>query len=789
MGERDDVEESEVVDELMAEFLVETYEGLDRLDQNLVLLEETPDDAAVLTEVFRILHTIKGTCGFLGLGRLERIAHRAENLLSLMRDSVLEMNSDIANALLATIDAIRSIMETLEETGEEGDPDDEDLVAELERLGDPDADADADAANTVVEETPSAEASAKNADTNDETSQPGGDVAADTPAPGSKRIGDILVEEGAVGRTDVEIAATEQSLGDTRSLGKILVEENRASQDVVENAASKQRSAAESTIRVDVGVLDSLMNLVGELVLTRNQLLQLATETESTAFQSPTQRLNLITSELQEGVMQTRMQPIGQIWNKLPRVVRDLSQQFDKRIRLELVGKETDLDRKILEAIKDPLTHMVRNTADHGIESPEKREAAGKNPEGVLRLMASHEGGKVKIEISDDGAGIDANVIKAKAVEKGVITPEIASKLSDNEAVNLIFAAGFSTAATVSNVSGRGVGMDVVRTNIERIGGSVEISSEVGKGTTFRIKIPLTLAIIPALTVACGVNRFAIPQLSLQELVRIEASSEVERIESVHGADVYRHRGRLLPLVDLREAIGLPVESEPEITNIVVLQADGWEFGLIVDEIRDTEEIVVKPLGRDVKDNPLFSGATIMGDGTVALILDMIGLASGAQAAQGGQKTSEDDAGTDGDAPTDTSDHALLHIDLDGHSRAAVRVAAIDRLEEFGSDEIESSAHRSVVQYRGGIMPIVELGLATGLGGPAILEDQPVSVVVCSLDGFTVGLACRSVLDIVAEPRLIRSDDDEVQTAVIGGRVTDVIQVTSVVANQMEMAQ
>ncbi len=772
------MEESEVVDELMAEFLVETYEGLDRLDQNLVLLEETPDDAAVLTEVFRILHTIKGTCGFLGLGRLERIAHRAENLLSLMRDSVLEMNGEIANALLATIDAIRSIMETLEDTGGEGDPDDEELVAKLERLSSTD---DLDPADDTVDEE-----TAAHAEPATEEQPP---AVEELPATETKRIGDILVEEGDADRTDVEIAATEQSLGDERVIGEILVDEKRTTAENVEKAATKQRTAAESTIRVDVGVLDSLMNLVGELVLTRNQLLQLAAEASTTEFQSPTQRLNLITSELQEGVMQTRMQPIGQIWNKLPRVVRDLSQQFDKQIRLELWGKETELDRKILEAIKDPLTHMVRNTADHGIESPEKRMAVGKDPEGVLRLSASHEGGKVNIEISDDGAGIDAAVIRKKAVEKGVITPEVASKLTDNEAVNLIFAAGFSTASTVSNVSGRGVGMDVVRTNIERIGGSVEITSEAGRGTTFRIKIPLTLAIIPALTVACGGNRFAIPQLSLQELVRIEAASEVERIESVHGADVYRHRGRLLPLVDLRATIGLPALEDRSITNIVVLQADGWEFGLIVDEIRDTEEIVVKPLGRDIKDNPLFSGATIMGDGTVALILDMVGLASGAQAAQAGQKPKDEEHDKADLIVTEKSDEALLLIDLDGHARAAVRVADVDRLEEFASEDIESSAHRSVVQYRGGVMPIVELGTVTGLGGPAIQADQPVSVVVCSFEGFTMGLACRSVLDIVAEPRLVQSENESFETAVIGGRITDVIRITDVVANQMEMAR
>lgn len=748
------MEESEVANELKAEFLVETYEGLDRLDQYLVLLEDTPDDAAVLTEVFRILHTIKGTCGLLGLQRLERIAHGAENLLGLIRDSLLEMNSEIANALLSAIDAIRSMMEGLEDTGAEGDLDIEAVVGRLGRLG------DLDAANTEA---------------------PGADAP--------KRIGDLLVEAELVDRTDVEIAATEQSLGDDRSIGQILVEQNRVSQENLDQTTASQRSAAESTIRVDVRVIDQLMNLVGELVLTRNQLLQLSADAATTEFQSPTQRLNLITSELQEGVMQTRMQPISQIWNKLPRVVRDLSQQFDKRIRLELCGEETDLDRRILEAIKDPLTHMVRNTADHGIETPEQRIAAGKNPEGFLRMTASHEGGKVNIEISDDGAGIDADLVRTKAIEKGVITAETASRLTDDEAIDLIFAPGFSTASVISNISGRGVGMDIVRNNIERIGGSVAITSTVGEGTTFRIKIPLTLAIIPALTVACGNNRFAIPQLSLQELVRVEAGSDVDRIESVHGADVYRHRGRLLPLVDLRATIGLPALEARDITNIVVLRADGWEFGLIVDEIRDTEEIVVKPLGRDVKENPLFSGATIMGDGTVALILDMIGLALGAQSAHNLQQHTEEKLKVDDFGAAEPSDQALLLVDLDGHARAAVRVADIDRLEEFDFDKIESAALRPVVQYRDGIMPIVELGLATGLGGSALQRGQAVSVVVCSLDGLTVGLACRSVLDIVAEPRMVASGNDSVETAVIAGCVTDVIDITDVVANHLEMTR
>lgn len=875
------------MDEIIGEFLVESYEGLDRLDQAFIDLEETPDDIGTLTEAFRILHTIKGTCGFLGFGQLERVAHRGENLLSLLRDAVLEMNHEIADALLATVDAIREILGVIEDTEEEGQHDNEALIVRLEALSaspaiavpppvgveepatpepevappvteeasaapaatgdEPAIDGDADgfvlfdqpdlavptgaddvaadggvvlltppedvsdatladafqAADAIKEDDAPvadqevADVAATAADSaSEETSaaavvSPQADEVAPVDTAGNERIGDILVSEGAADRTDVEIAATEQVLGDGRPIGKILSDDGKAEPVEVEKAASKQRGAADSTIRVDVAVLDTLMNLVGELVLSRNQIVQLASDEEHREFAGPAQRLNLITSELQEGVMRTRMQPIGNIWNKLPRVVRDLSQQFDKQIRLEMEGKGTELDRTILEAIKDPLTHMVRNTVDHGVEDPETRKSVGKNPEGVLKLSASHEGGQVNIEISDDGAGIDPDRMRSKAIEKGIITPEVAAKMSDNEAVQLIFAPGFSTAAKVSNVSGRGVGMDVVRTNVERIGGSVDVKSQSGHGTTFKIKIPLTLAIIPAITVRCGGNRYAIPQVSLQELVRLDGNDMSTRIEDLHGAPVYRLRESLLPIIDLREQLGVEPATESTSTNIVVLQLDGKPFGLVVDLIENTEEIVVKPLGREVKDISMFSGATIMGDGKVALILDVVGLAAAADIVNVGR---QGDSGADvAQTGLDTDDQVLddrtlLLVDFDDDHRAAIPLSAIERLEEFDNDQIEDSGHQTVVQYRGSILPILDLGPTTGMGGSALDSGVRINSVVCNYNGISVGLAVGSILDIVSHAEVHQAAGGTIETAIINGHVTDVIDVESLLQQYFPMS-
>ena len=466
-------------DDIVKEFLVESYENLDRLDRELVKLENSPDDREVLASIFRTIHTIKGTSGFLAFDKLGALAHAGESLLGRLRDGELRVNPEITTALLATVDAVRQMLGSVERTGAEGERDDSELIARLTRL----------LTGEGTSAAPPSLASAPN-------------------------IGDILMERAGVTSEEVVAAALQQKEGDPRHMGEILVEQGAARPaDVVEALKVQQaagQTAGDRTIRVDVGLLDQLMNLVGELVLARNQILQFTNSTEEGGLLATSQRLNLITTELQEGVMKTRMQPIGNVWSKFPRTVRDLALACGKRVRVEMEGKETELDKTMIEAIKDPLTHLVRNSVDHGIERPETREAAGKDPEGRLSLRAFHEGGQVNIEIEDDGAGLDQERIRNKAVQKGLISAEQAGRLSDREIVNLVFLPGFSTAEKVTNVSGRGVGMDVVKTHIEKIGGMVDLQSKPGQGVLVRMKIPLTLAIIPALIVTsrASVMRF-----------------------------------------------------------------------------------------------------------------------------------------------------------------------------------------------------------------------------------------------------------------------------------------
>ncbi|MGC2020272.1 MAG: chemotaxis protein CheA, partial [Candidatus Sulfotelmatobacter sp.] len=488
--------------DIVKDFLVESYENLDRLDRELVGLEKTPEDREALGSVFRTIHTIKGTCGFLGFNKLEAVAHVGENLLTRLRDRQLTLTPEITTALLTMVDAVRQMLSQIEKTGLEGERDDSVLIATLTRLLQPPAPT-APAKSVRAAEGPS------------ET----------TEVP--PNIGDILMQRAGVTPAELRLAAKQQKEGDPRRIGEILVEQGAAlPADVVDalriqQSARPQIAVSDSTVRVDVGLLDKVMNLVGELVLARNQVLQFANRMKDTSFLAASQRLNLITTELQEGVMKTRMQPIGNIWGQFPRTVRDVALGCSKEVAIEMEGKETELDKTIIEAIKDPLTHLVRNSVDHGIELPKDRVKAGKDRTGRLILRAFHEGGQVHIEITDDGAGLNAERIRKKAVERALINPEQAARMTEREIFNLIFLPGFSTAEKVTNVSGRGVGMDMVKTNVEKIGGTVDVESTAGRGTTVRVKIPLTLAIIPALVVTCSGDRYAIPQVNLLELVRL----------------------------------------------------------------------------------------------------------------------------------------------------------------------------------------------------------------------------------------------------------------------------
>ena len=541
------------------------------------------------------------------------------------------------------------------------------------------------------------------------------------------------------------------------------------------------------------------MNLVGELVLARNQIVQFTNQAQDPTFLNASQRLNNITTELQEGVMKTRMQPIGNIWAKFPRVVRDVSLELGKSVQLVMEGKETDLDRTIIEAIKDPLTHIVRNAIDHGIEMPNARRAAGKPDEGMLILRAFHEGGQVNIEIMDDGHGINIARVKQKAVEKGLITQENAARMSDRESFNLIFLPGFSTAEKITNVSGRGVGMDVVKTNIEKIGGSVDVQSEAGKGSTIKIKIPLTLAIIPALIVTSRGERFAIPQVSLLELVRLEADQAKKGIEMLYGAPVYRLRGQLLPLAHLNKELALEAPASVETTttgassetqraedqavNIVILQADGRQFGLVVDEINDTEEIVVKPLAKQFKGINCFAGATIMGDGKVALILDVLGLAQHANVINEVRDRSLTDKIKSDSRASDRQ--TLLLFDVGEGGRMAIPLSMVARLEEFPRDQVERSGSQEVVQYRGQILPLIRVSdHVRAAAGADSKGGDLMQVVVYSEQGRSVGLVVGSINDIVEEAVTVRRDaigDGILGSAVIQNKVTDLLDVAAVI--------
>jgi two-component system chemotaxis sensor kinase CheA len=720
-------------DDLINEFLVESYENLDRLDQALVELEKDPRDAGNLAAIFRTIHTIKGTCGFLGFSKLESISHVGENLLSRLRDGALVLNEDITTGLLALVDAIRALLASIEQNGAENDTDYSSLLAELTRL-------------------------------NSEEDAPG---PAATTAPVVLTTGpDPVTTEATAERVDRKL--------DAPAADRMPAEERRSGED-------RRAPLSDTSLRVDVGLLDKLMTLVGELVLARNQILQFTSTQRDSAFIGATQRLNLVTSELQEGVMKTRMQPIDNVWSKFPRVVRDLAVTCGKRARLEMIGRETELDKTIIEAIKDPLTHIVRNSVDHGMEPPDVRVTRGKQAEGVVTLKAFHEGGQINIEISDDGAGIDPERLRRKAVDRGFLTAEAAARLTEHEALRLIFLAGFSTAETVSNVSGRGVGMDVVKTNIERIGGTVDIVSVVGAGTTLRIKIPLTLAIIPALMVTTGGEQFAIPQVNLVELVRLEDEQAARGLERIQGATFYRLRGDLLPVIHLHEELGLPSLCRPEESNIVVLKADGRLFGLVVDVINDTEEIVVKPLGKAFKNVPVFAGATVMGDGHVALILDVFGLAQRAAVVSQTRSTAQGD-GRRAVRPRDEAVSWLVFA-AGGRDRLAVPLARVDRLEEFPPASIERLSGRDVVQYRDQIMPLIDIG-----GGRSMQSDEPKQAIVFSHDGRRVALSVDRIIDITTEAvavSRVAGGSDTNGAAVIQQRVTELVDLDGLIAGAL----
>jgi two-component system chemotaxis sensor kinase CheA len=799
----------EAIDEIVAEFLVESHENLDQLDTDLLALEQDPASQDLLGSVFRTIHTIKGTSGFLAFNRLEKLTHVGENLLSRLRDGKIQLTEERTSALLSMVDAVRGLLAEIERTGVEGDADHTELVARLGSLledgGTPpapsplipeQASAPDEPAVPAVPAAPAAPVESALTETVVSEVHTVTEVTAVTAVTSVTEVVETEVATSAPTPAPAPAAPEAKPAAPTPEPAKPEASKPETPRPETKPAAdgggnqTAHRSVVDSSVRVDIELLDTLMRMVGELVLARNHLVSELEDQKDTALARSAQRLSLVTSELQEQVMKTRMQPVDTVWSKLPRVVRDLSRQLGRTVRLEMDGRDTELDRSVLEAIKDPLTHLVRNAIDHGIETPERRLAAGKSEEGLLLLRAYHEAGQVHLEIIDDGAGIDPAIIAAKAVERDLVSAAELERMSPREIMQMIFLPGFSTASAITNVSGRGVGMDVVKTRIEGIGGSVDVMSNKGAGSTFRLTIPLTLAIIPALTIGCAERRYAIPQVSVLELVRLSGEHARGGIEHISGAPVYRLRGTLLPLVRLDEQLelvsaGAMVSDGTQIEDgrggfIVVLQAEQHRFGLVVDDVLDTQEIVVKPLGRHLKGLGFYAGATILGDGQVVLILDAAPLARKANV-----RTVAAAVSTEHSESVIEHLEPMLVVQVSADRHAAIPLDMVTRLEEIANTSIERVGGREVVQYRGHIMPMVRLGSLLGVyGGDENDPDGSVQLVVHTVEGQSVGFAVDRILDIATERAGSRSDIDDsalLGSVVVGDRVVELLDVQSAV--------
>ncbi len=697
------------MDELIAEFLTETSESLGSLDNDLVKLEQNPNDKSLLSNIFRLMHTIKGTCGFLGLPRLETVAHRAENVLGRFRDGDLLVTPAYVSLILQSIDRVRMILDSIEKSGKEPEGSDSDLIEKLD-----------------------------------------------------------AVYEGR----DTQIISTEQA-----PVIETPPEKTRL-QNIQHDTTGESGTVANQTLRVNVDVLEKLMTMVSELVLTRNQLLQILRGQKESNFSTPLQRLNHVVSDLQDGVMKTRMQPVGNAWTKLPRIIRDISLELGKKIDLEMHGENTELDRQVLDMIKDPLTHMVRNSADHDIEMPQDRIKVGKPETGRIILSAFHEGGHIIIQISDDGKGLPLEKIKNKALQNGLVTQEELATLSPQQIQQFIFKAGFSTAEKVTSVSGRGVGMDVVRTNIEKIGGAIEMNSIEGKGSTFTIKIPLTLAIVSSLIVEVCNERYALPQLAVRELVLTNQTSQTQ-IETIKGAPFFRLRNKLLPLVSLEHLLKLSDITNDLITAltgqkkyIIVTQVGGYQFGIIVDRVYDTEEIVVKPVARILKHLEIFSGNTILGDGSVIMILDPLGIAK----ATGKLDVSSKEEDTSG--ATDTHNKAektsLLLFRAGEGAPKAVPLALISRLENIKTSHIEHASGKMMIQYRDQLMPLMPFDHTINMN----LAQKPVLVFTDRTS--SMGIVVDEIIDITEEHINVQVSGNQagiIGSTIIDDKATDIVDV------------
>jgi two-component system chemotaxis sensor kinase CheA len=698
--------------------------------------------------MFRDIHTIKGTSGFLGFTAIGELSHVAEDLLAQLRDGSKHPRPEHFAALVRVVDALRAMVQCVRELDEEGDHDNAALLATLHALV---AAADEAAVepppppSRPLPATPAVEVGAAAPTIVAPSAEPHGASAPPVEAAGPSAQTAASPRTPPAPPTGAAAPPAAPAPPPAAPASEGVKAAAKADGDEAKRAAAAAAAdASDSTVRVNVAVLDRLMNLMGELVLARNQVVQILKSNKDAGAHvtAASQRLALITGELQEQIMKTRMQPVARVFEKLPRMVRDLCQSTGKRVTAQIDGNQTEIDKTLVEAIRDPLMHMVRNAIDHGIELPEDRELAGKPPVGRLRVRAAHEGGMVLIEVSDDGRGMDPEKLKRHALKRGILTEVEAERLSPRQALELVFRPGFSTAAQVTEISGRGVGMDVVRTHIERAGGQVELDSTAGQGTTLRLKMPLTLAIIPALMVETHGQRFAIPQVNLLELVYLDEEDVPKMIEHVRGAPFYRLRGEILPLVRLDDTLRVP-RARSRGLNIVVVSVGATRYGLVVDDVEDTEEIVIKPLHPELKRLACYAGATVLGDGRVALILDVAGIAQLAGIDSSRRRADAEESAREGGRNVEN----YLVFSVGGGQNCALPLSLVGRLEQVPSAAIECVAGREMIQYRGNIVPIVRPEKHLPLGERP--HDLAVEQLIIFNFGEQVAMAVRNIVDIV----------------------------------------
>ena len=713
-------------DDILAEFIIEAREILDQLDLDFVQLEETPDDKKLVGNIFRAMHTLKGSSGFFAFKRLEKVSHAGESLLGKIRDGHLALDTQKTSTLLMALDALREIISGIEVANIEPAGDDALLIADLLSL----ANGGEVSSNNNRGAIPSPQPSTPPLETTQTTE-------------------DLVLD--AIESEDIE-ATDEALMGDS-----LVATDTEMAVDAAAPTGNARTTEVAAPVKVNLELLDKLMNLVSEMVLARNRLLPFTAEFGDHNFSNTVRSIDLLTLELQERMMKTRMQPISQVWAKFPRLVRDIANDCHKKVTLIQEGAETELDRTLLDGIRDPLIHIIRNSVDHGIELPAERLAKGKPENGKVLLRAIHENGMVVIEIADDGGGIKFDAVRQKAVDKKLVSFEDAKKLSDMQLLEFIFLPGFSTNQVVTNLSGRGVGMDVVKNNISAIGGSIEIDSHRGKGTNIRLKIPLTLAIMPALFVRCESERYAIPQNSISEMVRIDPTNSTG-LEDFYGTPVFRLRGKLVPLLFLNQQLKLS-EHGPDSTkaiNVAILQSSGISFGLVVDEVLNMQEVVVKPLGALLKGIPDFAGATILGDGRVALILDVDGMAihSGLVAKIQARPLNPD---TVFDQVRE-EEVAMLLFELAGLERIAIPLDNVERLENFALSRVQRNGSREVVQYGDHIMHLIRMNDYIEGGQPSVdSTTQPLSVIVHYVNQMPIGLVVSQVHDIIHVPKKLQA--------------------------------